>query len=177
MHENRPCTQCVLCDETRAVYTHPEKWKDRTILSFLESIEPDLSIRPDSCICRNCRDCLASGKKDPENFSPRWKKESKHNSVCDVSGCTEPTFKSTKLADRQGISMLLKCALKPIRSGTDDSLSTPLCYRNYHSLHKEINPVHYQWKCAVCSIGISSHNYSNFRACSEPEVFQILRVP
>ena len=34
------------------------------------------------------------------------------------------------------------------------------------------NPVHYQWKCMVCSIGISSHNYSNFRACSEPEVFQ-----
>ena len=33
----------------------------------------------------------------------------------------------------------------------------------------DINPVHHQWKCTACSIGA---NYSNFRACSEPEVFQ-----
>ena len=142
-------SQDFLMNETHSVYTHPGKWKDENVLHFLESIEPDSHIGPDSCICWNCQDCLTSGKKDPENFSPRWK-ETKHDSVCDVSGCTEPTFRSTKLADRQRINKLLKCALKSSCSN-DDSPSTPLCNRHYHSLHKEMNPVHYQWKCTVCS--------------------------
>ena len=54
VHKNRPCTPCVLCNETHSVYTHPGKWKDENVLHFLERIEPDSHIGPDSCICRNC---------------------------------------------------------------------------------------------------------------------------
>ena len=38
VHKNRPCTLCVLCNETHSVYTHPGKWKDENVLDVLESI-------------------------------------------------------------------------------------------------------------------------------------------
>ena len=49
---------------------------------------------------------------------------------------------------------------------------THLCDKHYRSLQKKLNPENYQWKCVVCSTGIRGSNYSNFRACSEPELFQ-----
>ena len=124
-----------------SVYTHPEKWKDVNVFRFLDSIEPDLRIRPDSFICRNCRDCLASGKKDPENFSPRWKKEFKQTVYVMYQAVQSQHLR----AQNWLISMLLGCALK-------SRLYCTLCHRHYRSLHKELNPIHYQWKCTVCSI-------------------------
>ena len=68
VHKNRPCMPCVLCNEAHSVYTHPGKWKDENVLHFLESIEPDSHIGPDSCICRNCQDCLTSGRRIQKTF-------------------------------------------------------------------------------------------------------------
>lgn len=92
-------------------YTYPEKWKNQY---FLESIELELSIRPDRCICQNCWDCLSSGKKNPESVSPRWKYITsrsalyRHKQFANFSACSEPevflngTFTSTKYDDFEG---------------------------------------------------------------------------
>ena len=50
---------------------------------------------------------------------------------------------------------------------------TFLCDAHYRSLHRELNPDSYQWKCVICSMGIKGSNYHKFRSCSEPEVFQL----
>ena len=52
VHKSRPCTSYTLCKERSIQYTHPAKWKDGNLLKFLQSIEPDLNILPDACICR-----------------------------------------------------------------------------------------------------------------------------
>ena len=59
VHKSGPCTSCTLCKERSVQYTHSVKWKDGNLLKFLQSIEPDLNILPDACICRNCRDSLS----------------------------------------------------------------------------------------------------------------------
>ena len=84
-------------------YAHPVRWKNPDLLTFLRSIEPDLSIQPDSCIWRNCNDNLRKGQKDPENFRPRWQKERNTHMVCEVFNCNEPVSKSTQLANREEV--------------------------------------------------------------------------
>ena len=171
VHENRPCTNCILCKETYTHYTHPVKWKNQDLITFLKCIEPHLNIQHDSCICRNCRADLSKGQEDPENFFPRWKKEHKHETTCEVFECNEPVSKSTSLACREEIEEYLKCPLK-CTSADIKATTTHLCDKHYRCLQKELNPENYQWKCVVCSAAIRGSNYSNFRACSEPEQFQ-----
>lgn len=168
VHESSNCT---LCKETYVQYTHPIKWKNQELLTFLKSTEPDLTIHPDSCICRNCSDSLQKVQKDPQNFCPRWRKERSIHTKCEVASCSEPVSKSTQLASREEVSRYLECSLNE-RSSDSNSMITHLCDKHYRSLQKKLNPENYQWKCVVCSTGIRGSNYSNFRACSEPELFQ-----
>jgi hypothetical protein len=65
VHTDHPCKECFLCKEIQVVYTHPIKWKKRSLVAFIRDIEP--SVEADSCICRNCRVDLASGQRDPDN--------------------------------------------------------------------------------------------------------------
>ena len=130
-----------------------------------------MNIQHDSCICRNCRADLSKGQEDPENFFPRWKKEHKHETTCEVFECNEPVGKSKSLACREEIKEYLKCPLKCTNADIK-ATTTHLCDKHYRCLQKELNPENYQWKCVVCSAAIRGSNYSNFRACSEPEQFQ-----
>ena len=169
VHKGRPCTACTLCKEKSIQYTHPLKWKDEGLISFLHAIEPDLNIPADACICRNCRDSLSNGRKHPDNYRPRWLKVSTGiMKKCDVPGCIEHALRCTKLATREEIRQHLQCP--PLTS--PDKMETDLCNKHYRILHKQVNPSSYQWKCAVCSVAIRGSNYHNFRACSEPELFQ-----
>ena len=85
VHKGRPCMECYLCKQTQAIYTHPIKWKNQTLLSLLKDLEPDLDISPDTCICRNCHDSLCSGQ-GTENFQPRWTRLASCSSkICEVA--------------------------------------------------------------------------------------------
>ena len=126
-------------------------------------MEPDLKIQPESCICQNCRDSLSSGQKDPENYHPRWKRPN----VTFCVKCQAVLNLHVRVPDYQTGKKLLTCTCVH-----NKHTSTHLCDMHYRSLHKALNPANYQWKCVVCLIGINGSNYSNFRACSEPELFQ-----
>ena len=166
VHKSRPCTSCTLCKEKSIKYTHPVKWKDENLLKFLQSIEPDLNILPDACICRNCRDSLSNGRKKPNNYKPRWSRVAPIIKPCEVSGCIEPACRCTKLATKEEITQHLQCPLDNL-----ENFETNLCDNHYRNLHKQISPASYQWKCGVCSIAIRGGNYQSFRACAEPELF------
>ena len=58
VHPGRPCLHCTLCKEKYPVYTHPIKWKNEHLYTLLRELEPNISIQPESCVCRNCRDDL-----------------------------------------------------------------------------------------------------------------------
>ena len=88
-----------------------------------------------------------------------------------MANCSEPVSKSTQLASREEVSRYLECSLNE-RSSDSKRMITHLCDKHYRSLQKKLNPENYQWKCVLCSTGIRGSNYSNFRACSEPELFQ-----
>ena len=169
-HKGRPCTSCVLCKENSLQYTHPVKWKDASLGKFLQSIQPDLNVPLDACICRKCRDNLSAGQKNPDNYHPRWATGHAQAivSTCEVSGCIEAACRQTKLASREEIQKYLQCP--PLANLPNDK--TSLCDMHYRLLHKRMNPASYQLKCAVCSIAIRGSNYRNFRACAEPQLFQ-----
>ena len=57
----------------------------------LQEYEPTLDIRPESCICRPCRNEVSDIGSD--GFTPRWRK----NNImvkCFVSGCTGTDIKN-----------------------------------------------------------------------------------
>ena len=58
VHPGQPCLHCTLCKEKYPVYTHPIKWKNEHLYTLLRELEPNISIQPESCVCRNCRDDL-----------------------------------------------------------------------------------------------------------------------
>ena len=133
-------------------------WKS---IKVLQSIEPDLNILPDACICRNCRDSLSSGEKNRN----RWSRVAPNNKPCEVSGCIEPACRCTKLETKEEISQHL-----PLDNL--ENMEINLCDRHYRNLHKQLSPASYQWKCAVCSIAIRGSNYQRFRGCAKPELFE-----
>ena len=157
VHENRPCSDCTLCKETYVQYTHPVRWKNQDLVIFLKCIEPHLSIQQES---RSCHESLRKGQKDPENFSPRWRKEPNHHTCaeCEVASCSEPVSRSTQLASRDKISESLQCTLD-IRPANSKSTSTDVCDTHYRALQKKLK---YQWRCVACSAGIRGSKYSSF---------------
>ena len=160
----------TLHQEKHLQYTHPVKWKNTALLPFLQGIESELVVAPDACTCRNCRDSLSTGLRNPDTYQPRWLRvgTSSTRTECEVPGCAELASRCTRLAEKEKIRQYLQCAAFENIESSD----TNLCNKHYRALHKHINPVSYQWKCAVCSIAIRGSNYHNFRTCAEPEKFQ-----
>ncbi len=147
-HKGRPCTACILCKETSLKYTHPVKWKDRQLLDFLQSIEKNVQIEPDSCICRNCRENLSCGRKQ-NDYRPRWINKGVCKPNCEVIGCGQTASRCTKLANKEEIGRYLKCSLQQ-----SQMQETHLCDKHYRMLHRQLSPASYQWKCSICSVGI-----------------------
>ena len=160
----------ALCKEKSVIYTHPIKWKNQSLISFLRELEPDLNIGPEAYICRNCRDDLGTGQKNVENYQPRWVRKSFtcNNTACEVPGCDQPAARATKLGTREEIGRILNCT--PLDG--EGHPQTKLCNDHYRALHKKLNPDNYQWKCAACSTAIKGSNYCKFLTCSEPDTFQ-----
>ena len=103
VHIGTPCSECFLRKENQAVYTHPAKWKNQAMLAFVQAIEPD--IKAEACICRNCRDNIAGGYKDPLNYHPRWLRQSRIASMlCEVPHCDALACRTTKLGTRELLS-------------------------------------------------------------------------
>lgn len=69
---------------------------------------------------------------------------------------------------RGDLSNILNCSPVP-SSELTDSTQTRLCDQHYRTVHRELHPGTYQWKCAVCSAVLKG---SNHRTCSEPQSFQ-----
>ena len=149
VHENRACSDCTLCKEMYVQYTHPVRWKNQDLVTFLKAIEPHLSIQ-ESCICRSCHESLRKGQKDPENFLPRWRKELNPYKCaeCEVASCSEPVSRSTQLVSRDKISESSECTLDT-RPANSNPTSTDLCDKHYRALQKKLNPENYQWRCVV----------------------------
>ena len=169
----KPCSYCVLCKEKQLKYTHPVKWRNPDLFNYLKTIEPGLALKPDTCICRNCRDSLISLHKSPVKLCPRWSRVAAASRgtviICEILKCSESAWRCTKVANKDEIKLHLKCALIP---GADNSEETNLCEKHYRSLHKLMKPDSYKMKCAACSTSIKGSNYHKFRACCEPERFQ-----
>ena len=107
VHEGKPCIDCILCNETQRQYTHPASWKNRDLTILLRRLEPNKIINSESCICRNCRDSLSNGLKDPANFQPRWRKENTMSVKCQVLECQEKATRSTNITSREHINNIL----------------------------------------------------------------------
>ena len=82
IHPGQPCQPCILCNQgNHSKYFHPKTWKDDTLVARLKQyVEPDIDIKPDSCICRSCRDDV--NKIDNPSFTPRWRKS---KTTCNAS--------------------------------------------------------------------------------------------
>jgi len=88
LHPDRPCHPCILCHKgNQSRYFHPKTLKDPSILEFLQTYEPDLAIKADSCICRSCKNELIKVK--GSDIIPRWRKAIIHktNENCCIPLC------------------------------------------------------------------------------------------
>ena len=96
VHSDSPCQECILCKSKQHVYTHPLKWKDQSLFTYLRDIEPEMSIDATACICRNCKADLANGKKDPAHYHPWWTARTPCDTPCEVPNYEDPACRSTK---------------------------------------------------------------------------------
>ena len=166
VHKGTPCTDCILCKDTQPQYTHPTSWKNKELILLLRRLEPDKIISPDSCICRNCRDSLSNGLKDPANFQPRWRKENKSIAKCQVLQCIENDSQTTNITSREHINDILP--LIPISPSSANSSHTNLCDNHYRTLHRYLNPQNYNYKCTTCGISLQHSPLGGFRHCPNP---------
>ena len=168
VHQGQLCNPCILCKkENQSKYFHPKSWKDHSLLKRLQEYEPTLDIRPESCICRPCRNEVSDIGSD--GFTPRWRK----NNImvkCFVSGCTGTDIKITKITDRE--------TLQAFFCGSENALSmqpstelklegTPLCTYHYGAWYRHVNPSHL--KCTTCSKSITEPKSRPF---PEPTLLQ-----
>ena len=109
VHSDSPCQECILCKSKQHVNTHPLKWKDQSLFTYLRDIEPEMFIVATACICRNCKADLANGKKDPAHYHPRWTARTLCDTPCEVPNCEDPACRSTKLGTRELLSDLFNC--------------------------------------------------------------------
>ena len=104
-------------------YFHPKSWKDESLLRSLQEYEPSLDVKPESCICRNCRTDVSSIGKP--GFVPRWRKSTpvEITRQCYVSECTESVSKVTTLADKSSICHMFDTELENSQPAEDASHS------------------------------------------------------
>ena len=160
VHSDSPCQECILCKSKQHVYTHPLKWKDQSLFTYLRDIEPEMFIDATACICRNCKADLANGKKDPAHYHPRWTARTPRDTPCEVPNCEDPACRSTKLGTRE---LLINC--QPQNMG-----EVKLCSKHYVELYKQLHPDHYKFNCMLCSVPIKAS--SSFRQCTAPAILQ-----
>ena len=93
VHPERPCHPCILCKKGKIL---SPKNTDKTSLELLRQFEPELSIEPTSCICRNCRDDIC--RLSESSFVPRWKKSHNDSDKCSIPECDKLAYKVTNLS-------------------------------------------------------------------------------
>lgn len=170
VHQGQRCSPCILCKKgNQSKYFHPKLWKDPSFLKRLHEYEPALGIRPDSCICRPCRNEV-SGIGN-ENFTPRWRKNAAVIVKCFVLGCSRGDIKVNKIADRETLQAFF-CGSEnslPMHVSTEiesELEGTPLCAHHYSAWYRHVNPSHL--KCTTCSKNATEAKSQPF---PEPETF------
>ena len=116
VHPGRPCLHCTLCKEKYPVYTHPIKWKNEHLYTLLRELEPNISIQPESCVCRNCRDDLLriqhAGPTSKGARPPRWAQQDSDNNIaqstCEIPDCSQLASTLTKLRPWAEICSILR---------------------------------------------------------------------
>ena len=166
VHQGKPCTHCILCAETNLQYTHPVSWKNKDLM---RQTEPNKVISPESCICRNCRDSLSKGLKDPDNFHPRWKRKTV-TIVCQAKNCKEVATRCTHITSQENIDDIL--TLSPPDQSRTTTSCTYLCDKHYRTLHKNVHPQCYNYRCATYGTTVQRTSSSGFRHCPNPTVVQ-----
>ena len=168
VYQGQPCQPCILCKRANmSKYFHPNSWKDDSALQKLWEFELALDIKPESCICRNCR--LDMSCIDESDFIPRWRKMNDPNEIeqqCYVSQCNECVCKITTLSDKSTICSSFgmdKENPEPIETASSNE-GIPLCTYHYGILYWHLNPSHL--KCKKYSKHISDITKS--RAVPEP---------
>ena len=166
VHPGRPCHCCSLCGQGNlSKYFHPKSWKDPNLIVQLQETEPAADIQPDSCICRPCR-CDISQIRNA-GFIPRWRKINPSKPKCCHPGCSNVSYKITKLASKARVFQLLNVQVDDSQESlTDDQ--TALCTEHYMTFYKILNPENR--KCGVCKKPLS--NLSKSRKCPDPEIIQ-----
>ena len=155
VHPERPCHPCVLCKKGNlSKYFHPKTFKNKTSLELLRQYEPELSIDPTSCICRNCRDDIC--RLSEPSFVPRWKRSHTASDKCSIPECSDPSYKVTKLVTSDQLCDAF--ALAHLSTRMD---GYPLCTTHYGELYRFLNPVNRN--CCTCNKFISDR--TKFRKC------------
>ena len=121
VHPGRPCLHCTLCKEKYPVYTHPIKWKNEHLYTLLRELEPNISIQPESCVCRNCRDDLLriqhAGPTSKGARPPRWAQQDSDNNIaqstCEIPDCSQLASTLTKLRPWAEICSIRECDSTP----------------------------------------------------------------
>ena len=108
-------------------------------------VEPDIDIKPDSCICRSCRDDV--NKIDNPSFTPRWRKSKTASKAhCRIPGCSNAADRVTKITNRPTMCELLGAEIEYAESCYDEE-ATPI---HYGALYKALNPINRLRKCITC---------------------------
>ena len=147
VHQGQPCQPCILCRRANlSKYFLPKSWKDDSHLQKLRELEPSLNIKPESCICRNCRQdvsCLGES-----GVIPRWRKINNPDEIekqCYVSQCNEHECKITTLSECKITTLSDKatiCSLfgmdipnpEPFETASSNE-GIPLCIYHYGVLY------------------------------------------
>ena len=172
-HPERSCEPCILCKRANlSKYFHPKTLNDKSFLTRLQEYEPSLDIKPDSCICRNCRNDVSSIGKS--GFVPRWRKESAAESVaesdaceaiqCCVRGCKNSECRIAKVIHESIVCTVFN--MPEVENSTDDGI--PVCHKHYKRLYRFINPSH--MFCRTCGKHIS--DLTNSRGIPEASMLQ-----
>ena len=165
VHSDSPCQECILC-KNKHVYTHPLKWKNQSLFTYLRDIEPEMFIDATACICRNCKADLANGKKTlpiTTHGGQLGLRVTHHVRYLIVKTPPPPPCRSTKLGTRELLSDLFNC--QPQNMG-----EVKLCNKHYVELYKQLHPDHYKFNCMLCSVPIKAS--SSFRQCTAPAILQ-----
>ncbi len=115
------------CNQSK--YFHPKLWKNPLLLQRLKQHNPTLSVQPDSCICRHCRQDINKLPSDSK-FVPTWKIVAENVKSCYVHGID---VKVTKFTDS---TAMLNLFCNNDETTASPSQEIPLC----PSHHMEAQP-------------------------------------
>ena len=122
---------CSLCKSHHSRMSNVQTWQNAQATQYIQT----LGIAFDSLICRPCRDDVRRVLADPSHV-PRWSKRNERSKCC-IKSCSEVSFVSSNLADREKMNQLIKQVDVAIEYD-DIPIPTPLCKHHYYTIYSLI---------------------------------------